>query len=124
MRTIKNMSERPYEKLIVWKEADALCLFTYDVVRSFPSEEKFALAQQMRKSSYGIPMCVVEGSARKTPKDRKNFITMAVASAEELHYQYSLALRLNYLKKDVFEKADDHVKRLTYLLHKFRTSIR
>ena len=117
------MNERPYEKLVVWKEADLLCLFTYEVTKQLPSEEKFALCQQMRKSSYGVPMCIVEGNSRKTAKDRKNFITMAIASAEELHYQYSLALRLEYIDTATFEKADDHIKRLSYLLHKFRNAI-
>lgn len=82
------MSERPYQKLIVWKEADALCLFTYQVTKDFPQEEKFALVQQMRRSSYGIPMCIVEGSARSTAKDRKHFMIMAIGSLEELHYQF------------------------------------
>lgn len=50
------MIERPYEKLVVWKEADILCLFTYDVTRHFPQDERFCLVQQMRKSSYSVPM--------------------------------------------------------------------
>ncbi len=117
------MSERPYQKLVVWKEADALCLFTYKITKDFPSEEKFALVQQMRRSSYGVPMCIVEGSARKTPKDRKHFMVMAIGSLEELHYQYSLAQRLGYIESCVYETADDHIKRVSYLLRKLHDSI-
>ena len=117
------MKERPYQKLVVWKEADLLCLFTYDITKNFPSEERFALAQQMRKASYGIPMCIVEGSARKTTKDRRHFMTMAVGSTEELHYQFSLAQRLGYIDEPCFNKAEDHIMRVSYLLHKFRDSL-
>ena len=117
------MSSRPYQKLIVWQEADALCLFTYKTTKSFPTEEKFALVQQMRRSAYGIPMCIVEGNMRKTSKDKKNFFTISLASLEELHYQYSLALRLQYLDKSIFDKADDKIMRISYLLRKLHDSI-
>jgi four helix bundle protein len=117
------MDERPYQKLVAWKEADALCLFTYEVTRKFPPDERFALVQQMRRSSYGIPMCIVEGNSRKTVKDRQNFFTMALASLEELHYQYSLALRLKYINQVIFEKAEDHIKRTSFLLRKLHDSL-
>lgn len=117
------MTERPYQKLIVWKEADALCLFAYEVTKSFPPEEKFALAQQMRRSAYGVPMCIVEGNARQTAKDKKNFLAMSLASLEELHYQFSLSLRLKYIDQLIFNKADDHIMRTSFLLRKLRDSI-
>ncbi len=116
--------ERSYEKLVVWKEADALCLFTYKITKDFPSDERFCLVQQMRKAGYGIPMCIVEGNARKSGADRRHFMTMAIASLEELHYQFSLALRLQYIDQPTFEKIDDHIMRVSYLLHKFYDAIK
>lgn len=116
--------ERSYEKLIVWKEADALCLFTYKITKEFPQDERFCLVQQMRKASYGVPMCIVEGNARKSTDDRKHFMTMAIASLEELHYQFSLAQRLGYIDMSVFEMADDHIKRVSFLLYKFHDAIK
>lgn len=86
-----DMMQRPYEKLIVWKAADELCLFTYEMTKKFPSEEKFGLVTQMRRCSYGVPMCIVEGNARRTEKDTSHFFVIALSSLEELHYQYSLA---------------------------------
>src|SRR3989338_9120546 len=112
------MSVRPYEKLIVWKEADTLCLSTYQTTKNFPVEERYALAQQMRRSSYGVPMCIVEGNARKTAKDKKHFFIIARGSLEELHYQYSLALRLKYIDQKSFDVADDQIMRTSFLLHK------
>lgn len=117
------MKERPYQKLIVWKEADNLCLSTYQITKMFPSEERYALAQQMRKSSYGVPMCIVEGNGRKTAKDKKHFFVMASASLEELHYQYSLALRLGYIDQKKFDNAEDQIMRISFLLYKLRDSI-
>lgn len=115
--------ERSYEKLVVWKEADELCLFTYEITRSFPVDERFCLVQQMRKSSYSVPTNIVEGNARKSGDDRRHFMIMALASLEELHYQYSLALRLKYIDEATFQIADDRIMRVSYLLHKFHDAI-
>lgn len=117
------MEQRPYQRLIVWKEADSLCLFTYDTTKAFPHEEKFALVQQMRRASYGIPMCIVEGSARKTAKEQRHFYRMALATLEELHYQYSLARRLQYISQPLLEKANDLVKRVSYLLRRLHNAV-
>ena len=116
------MRERSYQKLVVWREADALCLKTYCVTKSFPTEEKYGLVQQMRRAAYGVPMCIVEGNMRRTAKDKQHFFTQALGSLEELHYQYSLAGRLEYIDEKAFEDADEHIGRVSYLLNKLRNS--
>ncbi|MBT3834784.1 four helix bundle protein [Candidatus Peribacteria bacterium] len=118
------MRERIYQKLIVWKEADALCLRTYKETKKFPAEEKYCLVQQMRRASYGIPMCIVEGNMRRTTKDKRYFLTQSIGSLEELHYQYSLAYRLGYIKKADFEDIDEHIGRVSYLLNKLYKSLK
>ncbi len=116
------MRERSYQKLVVWKEADALCLLTYRTTKEFPAEEKYCLVQQMRRAAYGVPMCIVEGNMRRTAKDKQHFFTQALGSLEELHYQYSLAHRLGYLENAIFEKVDEHIGRVSFLLNKLRSS--
>ncbi|NOS68254.1 MAG: four helix bundle protein [Candidatus Peribacteraceae bacterium] len=48
------MHERPYEKLIAWREAYALNLWIYSLTEKFPSHEKFCLVQQMHKAAYAF----------------------------------------------------------------------
>ncbi len=116
------MTGRTYERLIVWQEADALCMWTYEVTRVFPASERYGLVQQMRRASHGVPSCIVEGNMRRTPKDKQHFFTQALGSLEELHYHYSTARRLKYVDDQIFEKACEHVGRVSYLLHKLRRS--
>jgi len=114
---------RSYEKLIVWKEADDLCVFTYNVIKKFPPEEKFNLVSQMRRSSSGVATNIVEGNARQGIRDKTNFLTMSLSSLEELHYQYHLAWRLEYISKEVRDHGFDRIERVAYLITRLRTSL-
>lgn len=117
-----SMHQRPHEKLIVWKEAHALCLAIYDTTANFPSKEIYGLTSQMRRASYSVPMNIAEGNMRRTIKDKSHFLTIAISSLEELHYQCVLAKDLTYLSSDDFSKLDDHIQRVSYLLIKFHKS--
>lgn len=116
------MHERPYQKLIVWKEGHVLCLLVYKITTKFPSEEKFALTNQMRRSAYSVPTNIAEGNSRKTTKDRIHFIDIATCSLEELHYQCILSLDLHYIDQAEFEDLDERIRKVGYLLYKFRAS--
>ncbi len=118
------MQIRQYEKLIVWQEAHKLCIRTYTVTKSFPSEEKFGLVNQMRRSAYSIPTNLAEGNSRRSKKDKGHFVNIAVCSLEELHYQYILARDLKYLAVHVITEAMNHIQRVGYLLHKLYDSLK
>jgi len=117
------MNERPYQKLIVWKEAHSLCLQVYAITKSFPSDEKFALTKQMQRASYSVPMNIAEGNAKHSKKDHAHFLEIANGSLDELHYQCILAHDLGYLATDSLEKINDSIQRVGFLLHKLRSSL-
>jgi|TARA_Y100000310_G_C20224234_1_gene597152 four helix bundle protein len=114
--------ERPYEKLVAWKEAHALCLWSYGVTSAFPKKEMFGLTSQMRRSAYSVPMNIVEGNARRSKGDKRRFYEIALGSLEELHYQIRLARDLNYLPKESLEKAGKQIHRVSYLITKLRNA--
>jgi four helix bundle protein len=117
------MRERPYQKLIVWKEAHMLCVWIYRITKDFPSDERFGLISQMRRSSSSIPTNIAEGNAKRSFKDKRRFFEISTASLEEIHYQCILALDLGFIPKETFEKADDHIQRIGYLIEKLRSSL-
>ncbi len=116
------MHERPHHKLIAWKEAYSLCLGMYVVTKSLPTEERFALGDQIRRSATSVPLNIAEGNAKRTPKEKRRYFEIALASLEELHCQISIARDLQYLSKDTFTKIDDHMNRVSYLLTRLRGS--
>jgi four helix bundle protein len=103
---------RRYE---VFKRADVLVLRVYEVTRSFPKSELFALTNQTRRAAYSIPMNLAEGAARSTAKEFAQFINVAVGSCEELRYQLHLAQALGYVSLPVQQSLDseyEEVKRM------------
>ena len=117
------MPQRPYEKLIAWQEAFALCLWIYEISRSYPSDEKFGLVSQMRRSAQSVAMNIAEGNAKRSLKEKAYFFETALASLEELHCQCRISLGLKLMSQENFQKADEHIHRISFLLNKLRTAV-
>lgn len=117
------MHERPHEKLIVWQESHKLCLFIYKLTFKFPSEEKFGLVSQMRRSAYSVPINIAEGNGKKSKKDKERFFEIAHASLEELHCESKLTLDLGYISNSDYKDIDDRIQRTSYILTKLRASL-
>lgn len=115
--------KKQYENLIVWKEADQLCLEIYALLPQFPSEERYCLVNQLRRSAYGIPMNIVEGNVKRSTKDKLNFLQHAEGSLDELDYQLSLSNRLGYISDTQYETLLSRVRKVGYLLYTFRSGI-
>jgi four helix bundle protein len=96
--------EKPHKKLIVWQVSMQLAKDIYQVTNNFPSEEKFALVQQMRRAVVSIPSNIAEGAARQGKKEFKNFLSIAQGSLSELDTQLDLSVRLAFLEEEGYEK--------------------
>ncbi|MBI5003512.1 four helix bundle protein [Candidatus Kaiserbacteria bacterium] len=83
-----------FRKLIVWQKAMDLARDLYVHTSKFPSEEKFGLTSQMRRSAVSIPSNIAEGSKRGTKKDFTQFLRIAAGSAAELETQLLLSKEL------------------------------
>ena len=115
---------RPYERLIVWQEAHKLFLWVNALANDFPAIEKFALADQMRRSAYSVPMNIAEGNTRRTYKEKRRFLDIAQSSLEELHCQMRMAQDLKYISQEIFMKGDEWINRVSYLLTRLHQSLR
>jgi len=98
--------EKPHKKLKAWQLAMEIVTDVYKLTESFPPEEKFGLASQMRRCAVSMPSNIAEGAARNTDKEFINFLHMAQGSLAELDTQLEISLRLKLTKQESWISID------------------
>jgi len=91
------MEEFLFKKLIVWQKAMTLARLAYAVAKKFPVEERFALADQLRRAASSVPSNIAEGNGRASNKDYAHFLSIARGSLFETVTQLQLAHDLGYI---------------------------
>ena len=100
----------------VFKLSHSLTVEIYKLTGKFPPEEKFGLSSQMRRSTYSIPMNIVEGAARLGAKEYRKFIGIARGSASEITYQLLLSKDLGYITGDDYASFKERYDRVSKML--------
>ncbi len=88
---------RDHRKMQVFALADQLAVEIYAVTRQLPPEERFGLVSQLRRAAVSVAANIVEGAAHESDREFIRFLRIAYASACELEYELSLAVRLNLI---------------------------
>jgi four helix bundle protein len=99
------MSVRNYRDLLAWQRAMDFVVLVYRVTSGFPSDERFALTSQLRRSSVSVPSNIAEGEGRFSKADFKRFLSIAHGSLREAETQLMVASRLNYVTQDKIQNA-------------------
>jgi len=72
-----------FEELEIWKKSRLLKNEIRSLVKTFSTEEKFRLADQLIRSSRSIPALIAEGHGRFTYPDQIHFCVQARGSLTE-----------------------------------------
>ena len=91
-----------FTDLEVWREAHALVLLIYRIVKNFPKDETFGLVSQMRRASVSITSNIAEGFSRYSYKEKAQFYSMAHGSLTELQNQMLIARDVKYIDNAKF----------------------
>lgn len=92
------MKLNSYRDLIVWQKAMELVKETYSIISVLPKEEKYALADQMRRCVISIPSNIAEGYERNSSKEYTHFLSIAQGSKAELITQLEICKMLGYVE--------------------------
>ncbi|MBA2499745.1 MAG: four helix bundle protein [Chitinophagaceae bacterium] len=111
-----------FEKLEVWKDARILTKEIYMLTKIFPTEEKYGLCQQIRRSSVSICSNIAEGTSRASAKDQAHFTTMAFGSLMELLNQIIIAFDLDYLNEKQLNNLRNRIQSLSVKLSNLKKS--
>lgn len=95
---------KSFTQLNAWKLGHQLVLTIYNLVKSFPKEETYALSDQMRRCAISITSNIAEGFSRKSYKEKIQFYSIALGSTTELQNQLLVARDVGYLDNQLFHQ--------------------
>jgi four helix bundle protein len=90
-----------YRDLDVYRRSMQATVGAHRLAKAFPDYERFALADQVRRASRSIPTNIAEGyGRRKSVKDFKHFLSIALGSSNEMIVHLEITRELGYAGLD------------------------
>jgi len=88
---------RTFKDLRVWQKGIELVKEIYKVTAAYPKTEDYGLSSQMRRASVSIPANIAEGFRRRSSKEHKQFLSIALGSCAELETLVIISYELKYI---------------------------
>ena len=112
------MSVQGLKRLKVWERTKDFALKIYkEVLPLMPAEEKWALKQQLRRSSVSISSNIAEGYGRYNYQDNVRFCYIARGSLEEALSQIVFSHEVGYLPNPIYEELEKEGEELGRMLN-------
>ena len=83
-----------YRELEVWKKSKNLVIDIYKMTSYLPNEDKYSLADQIRRAAISIPSNIAEGQQRYSIKEFIRFTSISKGSVAELITQLEIVSEL------------------------------
>ena len=96
-----------YKNLKVYQIAKVIVKNVYQLMKKFPSEERYALCDQLRRAAISVPSNIVEGLSRTSDKEKHNFLNIAYGSLMETMCQLDISADLGYITKEELKHVED-----------------
>ncbi len=108
-----------HKNLNVWKESIELVIEIYEITNNLPSDEKYNLVSQIKRSAVSIPSNIAEGASRNSTKEFIRFLDIANGSLSELETQLIIIEKMNfYNTKKLIEQRIIPIRKMLYRLKK------
>jgi len=108
-----------YLKEKLAKLGDELAQEVYPLTYRFPKEERFGLADQLRRAIVSVPVNIIEGCNRLSDKEKKQFLNIAYASLKESRYLLYFAYKQDFIGEDGYLRLTAKLDGLGKLLFSF-----
>ena len=115
------MNKYSYKNLNVYQDAKGLVVDVYQLLKTFPVEEKFALCDQIRRAVISITSNIAEGMNRISDKEKAHFLGFAYASMMEVDSQLDVSVDLGYLTLEQYNIVEEKIDRIARQLSVLRS---
>jgi four helix bundle protein len=112
-----------FRELKIWKDSIEFTKDIYILISSFPSDEKFGIISQIKRSAVSIPSNIAEGSGRGSNIEFSRFLGIALASAYELETQLIIANKLGFIDLDNFNNCLSKLHEIQKMIFSFQKTL-
>lgn len=112
------------KEIKVWRKAIDLAATLYELVSRFPSEEKYGLSAQMKRSSVSIASNIAEGAGRNSKKEFIQFLGFANGSSFELLTQVAIACKLGLLDAETAKEVSFKIIEIQKMIYGFQKKLK
>lgn len=107
-----------FEILEIWKKSMNLYLNISKLLFTFPTHERYALSDQLRRATLSISTNIAEGCGSETEKDFNRYLSYSIKSTYEVVSLIIVARKMQYLSTKDFKKL---YSELDYLIKQIKT---
>jgi four helix bundle protein len=105
-----------FRNLRVWQASHQLRLGIYRLTRDFPTDERFGLTAQVRRSACSIATNIAESCGYRGGRESARFLYIANGSRAETLDHLITARDLGYLTVDAYSPLEDNLDAIRRLL--------
>lgn len=95
-----------YKTLKAWQHAQRLAIECSRAAQRFPDYEQAALADQLRRSGYSVPLNIAEGNTRHGSRECRRYLDTARSSLAEVETIIEMAKELGYISPPDFGRLE------------------
>jgi len=111
---VNKRKETPYKfyQLDIWKDGYKLAMEVYDITDKYPSEEKYALTSQSRKSVNSVIANIAEAHGRYRYADKMRVLYIARGEVQETQSHLAVAWGRKYIDIKTFQNLSRRYEKL------------
>jgi len=120
------MSEiKSYKDLLIWKKGITIVNLVYQLVKTFPQEEIYALSSQLKRASVSIPSNIAEGYGRNTDKSFSHFLDISRGSLFEIETQLIIAKELGFITDEkIYQELLSQIEEESKMINAFSKKLK
>ena len=110
---------RHYRDLLVYQQSYQMALEVSRLTRSFPRDEQYELARQMRSAARSISANIAEGwGKRQSAAEFRRFLQNAIGSCDEIQVWLDMSSDEKYITAKQHEHFHGEYAKIGALLHR------